>query len=119
MRLRLTGTIIGLAALSCSTPPNRVMPWRVYEASEYRWPFVLSVAMGSGTLYYFGARHTVDPLDPEIGQLEAAWDRLKPTSAFNEGGDPPVGGTRQDAVGQYGEAGFVRWLAARDGVQVA
>jgi len=119
MRLRFTSAILAILALSCSTAQNRLMSWREYEASQHHWPFVLRAVLGSGTLYYFGARHTADPRDPQVEQIAAAWDRLKPTRAFNEGGDPPLAPTRDDAVRQYGEAGFVRWLAARDGVHVA
>src|SRR5690606_16826139 len=41
-----------------------------------------------------------------------------PTMVFNEGGDPPTAETRDAAITQFGEAGLVRYLAARDAIPV-
>lgn len=49
---------------------------------------------------------------------ERLWSTLRPTIAFNEGGDPPALPTVAEAVGRHGESGLVRTLAARDGVEV-
>jgi hypothetical protein len=39
--------------------------------------------------------------------------------AYNEGGDPPTLGNVEEAVQQYAEPGFLRYLAGRDHVPVA
>ena len=95
------------------------MSWQDYATQSHRWPYVIQVLGERGVLMYFGAEHTSDPNDLQVVQLEKLWDDFRPARAFNEGGDPPVAPSRDDAVRQYGEAGFVRWLAARDGVPVA
>jgi hypothetical protein len=70
-------------------------------------------------LLYFGAQHTSDPRDPQLVALEKLWDEFSPDLAFNEGGDPPVSHSRDDAITHYGEAGLVRWLAGRHMVPVS
>jgi hypothetical protein len=94
------------------------MTWDRYQSTPHRWPYVVQLTTASGSLYYFGGQHTYDPSDPQIAQMEAAWNRLKPTRAFNEGGDPPVVRDPEEEIRQYGEAGFLRSLAARDRVHV-
>jgi hypothetical protein len=95
------------------------MTWQQYRGLPHHWPYVLDAASKTGgSLYYFGAQHTYQPQDAQIPELETAWNRVKPTRAFNEGGEPPVVHARDDEIRQYGEAGLVRWLAARDGIRI-
>jgi hypothetical protein len=51
--------------------------------------------------------------------IESLWSQVEPELAFNEGGDPPTEASKEEAIRRYGEAGFVRFLAARDRVPVA
>ena len=87
------------------------------------WPavkdpsFSLDLPAGSGArLVYMGARHSTDIADPQFDEIERAWNALKPTVAFYEGPNRPVAATREETIKQTGESGFVRFLAARDGV---
>ena len=89
------------------------MPW---PASWPQWPYVIEMQCGDGALFYYGARHTFDPEDPQIAEIEAAWTRFRPDIAFNEGGFPPYQKTRDDAVTKGGESSLVRFLAMRDDV---
>jgi len=112
------GTIAVLLALSCGQSAS-LMTWHQYAASPHRWPYVVEVASRTGgTLYYYGAEHTYDPVDTQVATLETAWNAVRPTLALNEGGDLPVVRGRDEEIRLYGEAGLVRWLAARDGVRV-
>ena len=43
---------------------------------------------------------------------------FSPTIAFNEGGDPPVFQSREEAVRNAGEPGWLRFLAARDKIPI-
>jgi hypothetical protein len=72
-----------------------------------------------GRLYYFPAGHSSDPADPQFREIELAWNNVKPTIAFYEGPNRPIAATRDETIQQAGESGFVRFLATRDGVEIA
>jgi hypothetical protein len=74
---------------------------------------------GRGALLMYGGRHVFDPNDPQIADIAREWDRFKPDVAYNEGGNPPTDIVLSSAVQRAGEAGLVRYLAARDQVPVA
>ena len=70
---------------------------------------------GGGHLLYLGARHSVDPSDPEFVDFEKAWTDFKPAIAFYEGGaQHRVPASRDEAIKSSGEPGLVMFLAARD-----
>lgn len=108
-----------LAACACAARGPVIMAWDEYARRSVQWPYVLTFETTNGTLLYYGARHTYTPADTQVQQLEQAWACFRPTMAFNEGGNPPVETSRDAAVEKYGEAGLVRFLAARDDVPVA
>ena len=110
--------LLTLVAYGCHASP-RLMSWKDYSGDSHKWPYVLSLKMPQGALLYFGVRRTSDFRDPQLARLETLWDEFGPDVALNEGGDPPIGETRDGAIAQYGEAGLVRWLAARHGVSVS
>lgn len=72
-----------------------------------------------GRLYYFPAGHSSDPADPQFREIERAWSKVKPTIAFYEGPNRPIATTRDETIRQTGESGFVRFLATRDGIEIA
>ena len=78
--------------------------------------FLLDINSARGRLYYFGVQHSADPAHTQFAEIEKAWQALKPTVAFYEGPNRPVAPTRDETIKQAGESGFVRFLAARDGV---
>lgn len=90
-----------------------------YEEGIYSWPYIARMASGEGELFYYGARHTYTPTDPQVAEISQLWEAFRPDVAFNEGGNPPVEESMDDAVSKHGEAGLVRYLAARDDVPVA
>jgi len=96
------------------------MTWSEYgrNASSFRWPYLFRSELGDGELLYFGSRHSYAPEDPQLSRIEELWGRFEPTLAFNEGGHPPVEPSRAEAIRRHGEAGLVRFLAARDNVPV-
>lgn len=111
----LLAMLFGLVgfAVSCSHAGSvRVMSWAEYENVRHSVPYVLDLSTSNGgRLVYVGSEHTNDPHSPSIATIEALWSRVRPELAFNEGGDPPIASGREEAIG-YGEAGFVRFLAA-------
>lgn len=92
------------------------MSWAEVAQIKVEWPYVVTIESGAGALYYFGAAHTYDPADPQLARIEAAWAEFRPDIAFTEGGFPPIEKTRELAITKAGEAGLVRFLAARDDV---
>ena len=108
-------TFLFLAA-ACAVKPAPIMPW---PDNWPQWPYLVTMdCRGGGTLYYFGASHTYDPADPQVRQIEEAWNRFRPDIALNEGGSPPYEKTIEEAVRKGGEAGLVRFLAMRDDIPV-
>ncbi|MGH9937415.1 MAG: hypothetical protein ACREAM_14305, partial [Blastocatellia bacterium] len=81
-------------------------------------PYIVELQIDKGALLYFGAQHTNDPKHPQIAQIEKLWRQFSPTVAFNEGGDPPILKSVDEAVSRIGESGLARFLAASDKVQV-
>lgn len=92
---------------------DRLVP---YSAPIDTPEYALAVGTGTGQLRYIGARHSSDPLDPQFAEIEKQWNAQRPQIAFYEGPNRPVPKDRSEAIQQTGESGFVRWLAARDGV---
>ncbi|MCA1625795.1 MAG: hypothetical protein LC768_05560 [Acidobacteria bacterium] len=77
------------------------------------------VSSSKRRLYYFPAGHSTDPADPQFREIEQAWSKFKPTIAFYEGPNRPIAATRDETIKQAGESGFVRFLATRDGIEIA
>lgn len=76
-----------------------ILSYKQYGAIEHQNPYVLEFKTGSGRLLFYGAEHTVEPKNPQVGDIENRWAAFQPTT--------------------YGEAGLVRFLAGRDQVPVA
>lgn len=94
------------------------MSFAEYARHEHPTPYILRWELADSTLLYFGSDHVYEPTHPQVAHIERLWSALRPTIAFNEGGDPPALLTVAEAVGHHGESGLVRTLAARDGVEV-
>lgn len=96
-------------------PP--LMSYAAYPRVTHPVPYVLEYDGPRGALLYYGSRHTYDAADPQVIEIQSLWESFRPTLAFNEGGSPPAEESVASAM-QYGEAGLVRYLAARDDVRV-
>lgn len=90
--------------------------WR--ETPDTVWSLDIPGGAG-GRLTYLGARHSRDPADPQFAGIEAAFRAAAPTVVLYEGPDRGVGADGPDTIATRGESGYVRWLAARDGIRVA
>ena len=101
--------------------PAVIMSFEEYAKKRHRVPYVIQVRAGKGRLSYFGAKHTYDPNDPEITQIEKEWKKIKPQIAFFEGADPetiPSTVKSREEISRSGEPSFVLFLATRDSVPV-
>jgi hypothetical protein len=71
-----------------------------------------------GRLVYFGASHASDPAHPQFAAIEAGFARLRPTVVFYEGPARGEAATAEETIRQFGEAGFVRFLATEGGARI-
>ncbi len=108
-----------IVVASCGAGRAGLMSFEEFARVGRRAPHVLSASAGAGRLLYYGSRHTFDPADPQLGDIERGWNGFDPTLAIIEGGVPPAPATREEAVRRSGERGWVRFLAARDSVPTA
>ena len=116
-------TVLVTCALLVSTSfarckPTRIMGWQEYSRLHPNWPYVVRINSPRTKLVYYGASHTYSPDDPQLIEIEKLWVEFHPELAFNEGGNPPIEKSRDDAVKKYGEPGLIRFLAHRDHVPV-
>ena len=95
------------------------MSYKEYSRTEHSVPYVVDIVGSKGRLVYFGASHRFDPSDQQFDELERRFVELKPLLVLNEGGNPSVEADREAAVRRAGEAGLVRFLAARHGTRAA
>jgi hypothetical protein len=116
--LSLLILFFALSAAQAQEKTDGVMTYDEYVKVRHAYPYIVELQIGKGALLYFGAQHTNDPKHAQIAQIEKLWKEFRPTLALNEGGDPPVLKTAQEAVSRIGESGLVRFLAARDKVPV-
>jgi hypothetical protein len=99
--------------------PRRILTFAEYAAIRHSTPYVVDVGRGSSRLLLFGSRHSSEPTDPIFGQIEAAFAELSPAFALHEGTPTAVEPDREIAIRRHGEAGLVRHLAARAGIETA
>jgi len=101
-------------------PPSRyILSFAEYAALRHPTPYVVEVGRGSSRLLLFGGPHSTEPAHPIFDQIDAAFVRLAPTFALHEGTPPQLEPQRELAIRRHGEAGLVRHLAARAGIETA
>lgn len=101
-------------------PPSRhILTFAEYAAIRHPTPYVVDVARAGARLVLFGSAHSSDPAHPTFARLEDTFMRLAPAFALHEGTPPAVEGEREIAIRRHGEAGLVRHLAARAGIETA
>ncbi|MBI3783471.1 MAG: hypothetical protein HY270_08715 [Deltaproteobacteria bacterium] len=98
---------------------RRILSFSEYARIRHPTPYVIDVGGDDTRLVLFGGRHSSDPADPMFDQIVAAFARLSPAFAMHEGTPPAVEADREVAIRRHGEAGLVRHLAARVGVETA
>ncbi len=79
--------------------------------------YYLKAGESSGILI-LGVRHTNDPFDIQIREIEDQLIAFSPTEILVEGGRWPLADDKEGAVMKYGEMGFVYFMANRFGVPV-
>src|SRR5438128_2010819 len=100
-------------------PVRHILSFAEYAAIRHSTPYLVDIARGGARLLRFGGRHSSDPSEPMFDQIEAAFTTLSPMFALHEGTAPTVEADREVAIRRHGEAGLVRYLAARAGIDTA
>lgn len=98
---------------------DHILSFAEYAGRQHPTPYVVAAGGGGTRLVLFGGRHTSDPAEPGLTQLEAAFAALGPALALHEGTPPALEPEREIAIRRHGEAGLVRLLAARAGIATA
>lgn len=99
-------------------PARHILTFAEYAAIRHDSPYVVSSG-GDRRLVLFGVRHSSDPGDAMFDRLERTFTALAPAFALHEGTPPAVEPEREVAIRRHGEAGLVRHLAARAGIDTA
>jgi hypothetical protein len=108
--------ILLLGLTGCNAARQQMMTWPEYSRLRPELPYILRLNGPRGALLYFGARHTFDPADSQVAQIQREWETFRPEIVFTEGGLPPIAKSQNEAVRNAGEPGLVRFFAARDNV---
>ena len=98
---------------------EKLIPYAQWDRAKNPIRTLDLLSSSKGRLYYLPAGHSADPADPQFREIERAWSKVKPTIAFYEGPNRPIAATRDETIKQTGESGFVRFLATRDGIEIA
>ena len=101
------------------SPARRILRFDEYARIRHPTPYVVDVARDGTRLVLFGGRHSSDPTDPMFERIEETFARVAPAFALHEGTPPAVEPEREIAIRRHGEAGLVRHLAARAGIETA
>ena len=97
--------------------PFRTMAEHDSLMADHDWPYFVSIP-GQGALFYYGSRHTNDPDDPQIADIQARWEAFGPTVAVTENRLGWYLGGLNRAVSAHGEFGAVLYLARQNEVPI-
>lgn len=86
------------------------------KVQNLEWKLDLASNIG-GRLLYFGADHSDDPESPQFKDIDRYWSEINPTVAYYEGPDRGVAALRTETIRQFGESGYLRFLAKGAGIQ--
>jgi hypothetical protein len=101
-------------------PPSRhILSFAQYARMRHPTPYIVTVVRGGSRLVLFGSLHSSDPANPMFDRIEAEFSTLAPGFALHEGTPPAIETDREVAIRRHGEAGLVRHLAARAGIDTA
>src|SRR5688572_21460640 len=93
---------------SCESKLLSYSGWK--ESPKTKWSLDLKTRNG-GKLTYFGAVHSDKPENAQFKKIKEAWQKTKPTIIFFEGPNRGIATTETETIKQFGESGYVRFLA--------
>src|SRR5688572_15963420 len=96
------------AITSCETKLLSYTNWK--ETPKTRWNLELKTR-SAGQLTYFGTEHSDKPEHAQFNKIKAAFQKAQPTVVFFEGPNRGTAGSETETIKQFGESGYVRFLA--------
>lgn len=99
---------------SCEAKIVSYAGWK--ESTKTAWKLELKTKH-AGTLTYFGAEHSDNPNNLQFSAIRKAWEKADPTLVFFEGPDRGIAQNGTETIKQYGESGYVRFLAGGEKVK--
>jgi len=98
--------------------PPKILSFSELEKIDYVLPYILELKNGNKHLAMYGCKHTFNPQDTMLIDIQDKFEKLKPDIALNEGGDWPIYNSRDETVMKSGEQGFLRFLCEKDSIPV-
>jgi hypothetical protein len=95
---------------------DHILTFDQYAAIRHPTPYLIDLDRDGARLLLFGSHHSSDPANPMFAQIQQIFTELAPAFALHEGTPPAVEPEREIAIRRHGEAGLVRHLAARAGI---
>jgi len=95
-----------------------IMKYEDYYKVHHKVPYTFNLSNKKQYLYYFGSKHTFDPVHPQFKKVDSFWKSfLQKTKGKNcivlvEGGKRPILKTLKEATLTNGEMGYVTYLAS-------
>ena len=100
-----------------------LMTYDEYNNSKLSAPYSYILQCGDQCLYYFGSRHSYDPMDEQFNTIENFWnefiDKTKGQEriVLLEGGNRPVFETKEKSIQEGGEGNFGAYLAKQKDIK--
>ncbi len=82
------------------------------------WPYIVRLSDENSELLYYGSRHTSDPQDSQIGEIQTLWAEFKPTVAVTENRLGFFVGSFDMGISAFGEFACASWLGDQDDIEV-
>lgn len=101
-----------------------LLSWDEYNNKEFEVPYIYSIRTENQVLMYFGANHTNLSSHSQYERLDRVWQEFLDHSsekkvAIGEGKNPrPIKASKEEAITEYGEQGYLRFLAKNAGIEV-
>lgn len=123
MKTLLIKVIFGHAFLLLLTAPllsQDIMSFEQYQKVDHEEPYIYRIESNSGTLLYFGSRHSFDPSDPQMDSLTQAFNQFAPdvviTESFPKKFDYSL--NKLEAIKTNGEFGLTWKLANEQNIPI-
>lgn len=97
----------------CAERLRAYSEWSLGAAGRSRLDLATS---SGGSLTYLGAVHSLDVGHLQFARIEEVFAEVEPTLVFYEGHDWAIASSREEAIREFGESGFLRFLAAARGI---
>jgi hypothetical protein len=100
---------------SCEAKLLSYSTWK--ETPKTNWNLELKTR-NSGKLTYFGAEHSDKPEHSQFNKIKDTLQKMQPTLVFFEGPNRSISTSETETIKQFGESGFVRFLAKSNNVKI-